>query len=137
MSEQSPFPRSIYGGAFREGFVAALVDSRVEATRLVDLLSVTGIRRSDVGVLPGDLALVIDGSHHPSLAVSEAAPGEAAVSERYVSGALLGDVLVAVRTPSEPHARAVARILLSEGASLVYHFGPGFLRAPDMTEAAA
>ncbi|HEX6261992.1 MAG TPA: hypothetical protein VF097_03995 [Actinomycetota bacterium] len=137
MSEQSPFPRSIYGRAFGEGFVAALVDSRVEATRLVELLAVTGIRRGDVGVLPGELALVIDASHHPSLAVSPPAPGEVAVSEKYVAGALLGDVLLAVRTPAERRARVVAGILLSEGASLVFHFGPGFLRAPDLTEAAA
>lgn len=132
MGEKSLFPRSIFGRVFAEGFVAALMESPVQAARTLEALEETGLRGMDVRVLPGELALEIDASHHPSLAMAASAAGEALVSEEFVAGALLGDVLVGVRASSETSARAAWEILATEGATVVRHFGPGsVLPIPD------
>lgn len=128
MSEKSLFPRSIFGRVFAEGFVAALMESPVQAARTMEALEGTGLPGMDVRALPGELALEIDASHHPSLAMAASAAGEAAVSEEYIAGALLGDVLVGVRAPSRTSARVASEILAAEGATVVRHFGPGFVQ---------
>lgn len=130
MSEQSRFPRSVLGRVFPEGFVAGLMESSSQAGRVLEALSRAGIERGDVRVLPGLWALEIDASSHPSLAVAPVAPGEAAVSQEFLAGALLGDVLVGIRAWSDVGFQAVAGVLVQEGVGCVRHFGTGFVRTP-------
>lgn len=130
MEEQSPFPRSILGGGQAEGFVAGLVEDRRAVPQVLDALRRAGIGLGDVHVLPGETALEIDASHHPSLASAPCAPGEHEVSQEFIAGTLLGDVLLGVRAPSETEAGTVARVLIDEGVSSVYRFSAGSVRPP-------
>lgn len=130
MSEQTRFPRSILGRTFPQGFVAGLIESPSEGVRILDALSRSGLAREDVRVLPGQWALEIDASSHPSLAVAPSAPGEAAVSQEFLAGALLGDLLVGIRARSDADAQVVAGVLVKEGVGCVRHFGTWFVRGP-------
>lgn len=130
MAEQSRFPRSLLGRGFPEGFVAGMVGEPSAAPGVLEALARAGFGGDDVRVLPGEWALEIDASDHPSLASEPQVPGEHDASEEFLSGALLGDVLVGVRTRSQERVRVAARILLDEGVGCVHHFGPGSVQHP-------
>lgn len=137
MSEQSRFPRSILGRMFPEGFVAALMESSTEAIRALDALSHTRLAREDVIIMPGQRALEIDASHHPSLELGPPLRGEEAVtSQEFLAGALLGDVLIGIRAGSEVTALAVTEVLTAEGARPVHAFGPAG-QAHELTKVSA
>ena len=122
MGGENRFPRSILGRAFPEGFVAVMVEEPSAVARLRRALAPVGSDRDDVRVVPGALALEVDASHHPSLATTPGAPEEDAVSEEFVAGALLGDLLVGIRAGSSARAREIARVLLHEGVRNPWYF---------------
>jgi len=128
MSEQSRFPRSLFGGVFAGGFVAGLVEDSSGARHVLEALAQMGLGPQDVRILPGECALEIDASRHPSLAVGPPAPGEAAASQGFLAGALLGDLLIAVRAPSDEEARAVTATILRVGATYVRYYEPTSVR---------
>ena len=123
MTEQSRFPRSIFGRGFPEGFIAGLLEDPDAVPRVLASLREAGTAESDVRVIPGEHALRIDTSHHPSLATWPCTAGEAEVSERFVAGAMLGDLVVAIRAGSERHAIEVADVLVGSGVHYVHRFG--------------
>lgn len=128
MEEHDRFPRSILGREFPKGFVGGMVEDRSALPRVLGGLGEAGVREGEVRVLPGERALEVDASSIAMRATVARPPGEAAASAVFLAGALLGDVLIGVEAASEDRARAVARVLLEEGVSLIHHFGPASVR---------
>jgi len=136
--EHSRFPRSILGQVFAEGFVAGLMEEQSALPDLLETLAREGISAEDVRVLPGEWALRMDTSHHPSLATEPPAAGEDEASQYFMAGALLGDVLVGVRAGSDQKVSELSSVLEAAGITRLYRFGQTAVRrSPELAGSAA